>query len=398
MSDTTPSFDGDWSPTHPAWLAAFTEPCSRLHVDPRAAARELSTLYPPEVCRDLARTPEGHALIAPLFADGRAFHMNPAVGGMVLLGHDLAACPGWGVKTGLVAMLRDPKAWHNARLEVGIWAGLTRVGLENRYEESEGRSEPTPDHTFRDGGLTVRLETKALDESRIHRNVATLNNTISIRNSLPGASVDPRAWFGPGDGSAWPTHVLRVRPTADLVQRIGDTDPTAFLVFARDLRARVEEWYRRHLAEIARPPFGGTIEGLGDLLVEPMPADRPGGLLEVVLEHDDRGLVYEVARALRLARASRPQLIERPADVRIVLVWVSATWAPVQHAIRAAAERVMRDPGPYLGLDYLLLMNTRKYFGSEQETTVAVAQLPSARHDIRRLRFLDGLTRWRLML
>ena len=397
MPEMTSLFDGDWSPTQPAWLTALNEPCSRVNVDPMAAARQLSTLYPSSVCRELARTNEGQALIAPLFADGLAFSMSPQVGGMILLGHDLASCPGWETQTGLIGMLRDPRAWHHARLEVGVWSGLTRAGLTNVYEDS-GASDPSPDHTFRDSGLTVRLETKALDESRIHRNLDALHDAISIRGSLRGATANPGAWFGPGDGSAWPAHVLRVRPTADLVHRIADTAPEVFLSLIRDLKPRVDAWYRQHLADIARPPFEGAIDGLGELLVEPMPADRPGGLLEIKLEHDDRGLDYEVTRALRLVRDSRRQLLERPADMRVVLVWVSDIWAPAEHAIQVAARRVLADPGPYLGLEYLLVFSTRKYVGSDPEMKVGVVRLPSARHDIRRLRFPQGLVNWRLML
>ena len=91
-------------------------------------AENLEFLYPPEVCLEGLRKGTLPAGVHELFSPGMCLHKWT----LLFLAHDLAGTPGWRKDTNLVQQLRDFRSFYSRRVEVGVWAGLRRVGYDVR--------------------------------------------------------------------------------------------------------------------------------------------------------------------------------------------------------------------------------------------------------------------------
>lgn len=161
---------------HPTYRSSSATPgggndrtCSRTRSAPRSSSRRRlrsKILYPAEVVTKLAEN-DGAALIVGLFlGEGIA----PGVEDLLLLGADLTLCDGWHKRSKLVAALRSMRGWSGARFEVGIHAGLRRVGLKPIVEPVADKASKAPDFVVPIDGRRVGLELKGIHDPDDERN------------------------------------------------------------------------------------------------------------------------------------------------------------------------------------------------------------------------------------
>jgi len=120
----------------------------------------LEFLYPPEVCAEGLRNGTLPAGVHELFIPGWCHH----VWTLLLLSVDLGLACGWKDDRNLVQSLRSFHSFYSRRVEVGVWAGLRRVGYD--VERPEETSEKTCDFlvTTEVGKVAVEVKTVAIGD------------------------------------------------------------------------------------------------------------------------------------------------------------------------------------------------------------------------------------------
>lgn len=359
----------------PAWLAADS-PAHRLGIDLQRATAELGVLYPPEICRRLAKKLDGQRLIWPLFLSG----WMPDVSRMLFLGADLAECKRWELEPLLVRHLRHVSSWESARFEGGVWAGLRREGLEVRHEVGEGAGH-VADFLVYEEGKRVALEVKSIGIPRQERNHLLLDMTLS------------KALLEAGQFDVAP-HILVTKASADLIVSIRSLSPRQFEAdILPDVHSRVAEWFRRNKSAV-RPGLTGYIEYVGEIVIEA--SDDPqvrGSRIDGV---PVQGLEHIVSQALsEIQKRAVHQVAAHAAEVRAVVAWISAWHAPVTTAIRCLREQIERRPELYRPLDAIVLLNSHRLAG-QCRTEIELLSLPWAPSVIANMRWVNGLTSWQL--
>jgi hypothetical protein len=140
----------------------------------RESADELKKLFPNEYCLKVISCPRSPTVLLGIFSEGFYYHLFPAL----LLGADLSLADGWEKDASLVIAFQNEPASHARRVEVGIWAGMKRAGLEvERISETGER--PTPDFLVKKGIHRAYVEVKCLESSELDSSCSDLNHSLS---------------------------------------------------------------------------------------------------------------------------------------------------------------------------------------------------------------------------
>lgn len=360
--------DGRWweRPT------CFTHPqCRAFVTDLHAVVRELRILFPAEVCLQLARDGHTHHIIGLFY--GAAW--IDAVDEILQLGEDLTLCTGWHDNAKFVADLRKPEAYDAARFEVGVWAGLRRVGLVPTHERAVNKSVPRADFNVVDGGVRVAIELKSLSDPRRDRNVGALDSWLSLLATSTFSEAVGTIELEPGDA----------------LDALLDHDPDSFRAEFHD---RFYDVLRRAVASAVAP---GTvaIDGVGLLHVGPRDPTWTATVYGSwgVRGEDNSSLPHAAHRVLKRVAPACRQLAATEADLRCVVVWGSVAHLPCA-LIKDEIARVLAAGYQIVGLDYLVLLNSHLLGPGPGCTTEAAALMNLGRPDPRTMKWWLGVQSW----
>lgn len=369
--------DFEW-PRHGACWRAPNSAAGKMGIDLDTAQRELEFLYPPTLCRQLVETEHRH-LFNDLFIPPGNWWWR--VERLLRLGSDLAEIPGWRDDSQLVSRLRNIGLFEPARLEVGIWAGLRRVGVDVSYVPAKGGTR-SGDFLFVEDGVRVALEAKEVAASTLDRNEMNIN----------GAIVD--AAFQGRFGDA-PPHSLRFTGCDKLLRDAHDLAPHAF-------RAKYDERLWRAVAAFYEEslPKGltgrtSTVDGLGTFVSETAAVNEGRFGIQNI---EPKTLEYETARVLRPVRYAATQLASHDVDLRVVVVLIPCSTSPVNETL-PRLPHLMSKPDQiemYKSVDAIFLLNSPPRPGGSG-TTAACAELIWTRHRVRPMRWHTGLLAWRVI-
>jgi hypothetical protein len=302
-----------------------------------AAISELRNLFPAEVCIDLVQRGHGARMIGLFLGDG----WYDGVDELLQLGSDLSHCAGWCDDHKLVADLRRVEFYEAARLEVGIWAGLRRVGLAPEREPANNRAAKRADFRVVDGTHRVAMELKSLADPQRARNAELLFSY------LWRAAV-----------TLWSETVgsIELEPSADLDALMYGTAE----VFRRELDARI--WpaiaarLRQHI-DLGRH----EIDGIGVIVVGPRDPTWGWNLAgRTGINNEDEWTVKNAARrVLRCVVSARHQLIATETDLRAAVVWGGFDHSPCRAVADEVAHQIRAgfDVG---AVDYIGILNSHR--------------------------------------
>lgn len=354
---------------------AFTDPfCRKAVLDLEKSLAQLRLLYDDETCRDLVTRGYGRMIIG-LFGG-----FTQRVDMLLQLGADLALCEGWSSRPKLVGDLRSPSGFDGVRLEVGVEAGLRRVGLGPRVEEVADKSLRRADIVVADDGMDVALELKTLADPAFDRNHLIVSNLLGDL-------------FVP---------VVEDGLVGDVTLKLSDD--------AREWLCDHDQFYKRHLprfeAELLaalpqiRPGTTTQLPTIGTVTNEPGPdGDPPGSivggyLVDPGVESDP---VHSVVRALlRVKQRAQRQLTATRADLRVAVIWGSRDALPAEWSAEVCRLLVERDRPTWeaIPIDWVVFLNGHRRGPTGYWTTeLATCRLPNAKQEIP-ARVLRGLTEW----
>jgi hypothetical protein len=354
---------------------AFSDPyCRTVVADLDATLGHLRQLYDDEACLRLVAAGHGR-MVYGLFGG-----FTQWVDRLLQLGADLALCDGWSAREKLAGSLRSPDGFDGARFEIGVWAGLRRVGLVPQVEPAVDLSRPRADFVVHDQGMDVALELKALSDSAFERNRYLVSHVLGNM-------------FIRVDGQG-----LRGNITLKL------SDEAVALLYEH------EDFYERHLprfdAELvaalphARSGTATALPTIGTLIAKHGEAGDPPGSIVGGYQIDageESDPVSRVRRALHRVKQSERQLSATPADLRAVVIYGSMDELPAAWSAEAAghlvgADRATWDPIP---VDWIVFLNghRRSTVTAHWITEIAVCRLPHATSEIPD-RILRGLSEW----
>jgi hypothetical protein len=293
---------------------------------------ELRELFSAEVCIELVRQDQGERVIGLFQGAG----WNDLVDELVQLGSDLSCCPGWSNDATLVANLRQPDAYEAARFEVGVWAGLYRVGLAPEREPAQSRAAKRADFRVRDGRHRVAIELKSLSDPKRSRNLHELYSCLFQAVT-----------------ASWPETIgsIELQPSAEIDALI-DNDTEAF---RREIAARIwpaiDAHFRQGLA-IGRH----EINGVGVIVVGPDgEAAGPNVGPRLSIRNVDEWTIERAAARVvgRVDEACR-QLAATDADLRAVIVWGGLDHFPcgpvADQVVCRIAARLNTNGPDYIGI------------------------------------------------
>lgn len=294
---------------------------------------ELRVLYPADVCQRLACTDAARLVMGLFFGED----WYDGVEEILQLGSDLSWCKGWRTNHQLLEHLRKADGYEPGRFEVGVWAGLARMGLDPHHEVAENAAVRRPDFVFVDGGHRVALELKSLSDPNRTRNVGVLHLCLILR---AGALFSHE-----GRSISW-------EPSPLLEQWLQGTVQS----FEEQMTSRIEPAIA---ASLRRWETAGRyeVEDLGTVVVEG-PGALPGGVCgSITIAGDDEGSIEQAAgRVLRCAVNAQRQLVETPANLRVAVIWGGLDHAPCQAIAAEVARRIAA--GYDLALDYIAILNS----------------------------------------
>lgn len=361
--------DGEW------WerVDCFSHPQCRAFVpDLDAVKEELRVLFPAEVCKTLIKRDQAAHVLPLFFGSGWMDHIDE----LLQLGSDLTLCTGWRHNFKLLADLRNPAAYAAARFEVGVWAGLRRVGLEPDHEVAPNRAQRRPDFMVVDEARRVAIELKSLGDPQRERNEGLLQSRLSFfASSLLSEAI----------GSV----VLEPAEALDAM-----------------LDARVEE-SRELLDDRVWPAISAVLNGpialgrvdveeLGTLVVGPRDPDWPANVMGSVdvkteLAWPQRRVAH---RVLSKVAAAQRQLAATTADLRVVVVWGSFDHVPC-NAICHEISRLVATGHQAGAVDFVGLLNShRRRPGRGWTTEAALLAMREGLPPPASMTWPKGLTKW----
>lgn len=350
--------DFTWSAEH----GPFSEPwCQGLVPNIREATRQLELLYPRDVIERLVRT--GHARLVYGLRGG----FRSLVDEKLQLGADLAWCPGWHERPKLVGDLRSPHGYPRARPEVGIWAGLRRVGLEPRVEQADTPTAKRADWLVLCNGLTLAIELKTLSDPTCERDRTELWFAIA-------ATIEAERY-------GRPPVAVTFRVSA-LIESLMGRDHVRFCL--HDLQTIREEI--RLVSAHIQPGNLVALPTSGELIVQP----APEGTSSYRIETGGIDIERLVGRAAHKVHEAAPQLVATHADLRVAVVLGSREWLPsylAPHVAQKARERFPDDE-----VDWVVVVNE----GLLNDGTWMTDAVQGARREGRQLpgQVLQGLVEW----
>jgi hypothetical protein len=323
--------DGRW------WARpnCLSHPQARSFVDDLdGVVAELRALYPAEVVLELVARGDSSRIIGLFFDDGWCDEVDE----VLQLGHDLRQCGGWDADAKLVADLRANDSYPAARFDVGVWAGLTRVGLKPEREPAEDRAARRADFRVMDGAHRVAIELKSLADPQRARNIRLLDFHISMAVTR-----------------YFPEHVGSVilEPSDDLDAALDET----FDNFHARLDSAIWPALAPHLhkpLEIGRY----TVAGVGTLTVTGKDEGDAGRGIGVITD-DEWTVEYAARRVLGRVVSARRQLVATDADFRAAVIWGGRHHVPC----RAVIDEIDRKShhGFDLGaVDYVVVLNSHR--------------------------------------
>lgn len=377
IAEFRPKYPDDYV-WEPLWLK-HDHAAAQLRIDLLSATEELKQLYPPDECRRLVADGQEDVVAGLYWGEG----WNNDVAHVLCLGADLHVCPNWRDRDGLIKRLRNRDGHRGARFEVGLWAGLTRVGANPAYLDPDPTSK-APDLLLEADGLRIAIEAKAGSVANTRRNFGLLYRWILDAASL-GCAYDVR-------------HLLRFFPDHDLVNAFRTLEPRAFERRYEDrVRQGLARWYSGRVSELAIGPMS-DVPGLGRAQMLEAPRDQdPSSPWNVdIVGIGPSNSAHEVTRAGRKVREAGSQLAIIDADVRVAVVWVSSTDVPATEAVledMAIDLRLHRRPPS--DVDWLALFNSHHTCSGRWSPAVVAASLRSCEYDITQADWYRGLTAWK---
>jgi hypothetical protein len=324
--------DFDWPGRKPS---VFDDPrFSAVVPDRNAAIAEIARLYPADVCRALVE--QGHRwMIQGLFGG-----MFTWADELLLLGADLVLCAGWELRPRLVGRLRSPDGYRGARFEIGVQAGLQRLGYKPLLERDAAARQKQVDLLVRDGPLDVALELKTLSDPSFERNLEELTYQLASVICL-GMGLD---WRGDVD--------LRLSDHAKACLR---KPHVAFFMqhwpeIESELRAAIPRI--RHAVDIPLPT-SGTL-----LVRAPVVVDGFLGSYAIDgVHHLDS--IRLAQRVVHKVRESATQLAGARADLRVAVIFGSAKLLPAGLIADALTAALAAQPDSKIAdaVDWIAIVN-----------------------------------------
>jgi hypothetical protein len=367
----------EWHGDYRWWARpdAFRDPfCLKVVPDLDAALRELQRLYDDGWCRHLVDAGFGRMVVG-LFG-GFTYRVDM----LLQLGADLTLCEGWATRPKLVGDLRSPDGFDGARFEVGVWAGLRRVGLAPRVEEVADKSMRRADFVVSDAGLDVAIELKTLAEPAFER------NRLLVANVLGNLFVP----------------IMHDGLVGDVTLKVSDK--------ARAMLHDHERFYDHHLSRFEselvaalpriRPGTTTQLPTIGTVTNEPCPDGEPPGSVVggyLVDPGEEADPAQNVMRALlRVKQRSQKQLTATSADLRVAVIYGSKDELPALWSADLARVLVERDKATWerIAVDWIVFLNGHRRGPTGRWTTeVEVCRLPNAQREIP-AQVIRGLTQW----
>lgn len=176
-------------PTRVHWfegplIGAARQQAERLGIDIDRARDALEIVYSEPVGNRLLPT-ENAPVVAPLVLRPDEWYYGTAR--ILLLGADLSECNGGRPGRDILNRLRRDDSYEGARLHVGVWAGLARVGLEVETIPRPRDSTPHADLRFNENGEEVVLELTSVDAPLIVRNYRNMEDKLA--HWIPPAQI-----------------------------------------------------------------------------------------------------------------------------------------------------------------------------------------------------------------
>jgi hypothetical protein len=283
------------------------------------------------------------------------------------LGADLACCPGWRERSKLVGDLRSPRGYPRTRPEVGIWAGLRRVGLDPRVEQADTPRAKRADWLVPCDGLNVAIELKTLSDPTYERNQTELWFVLAATIEAERHGCPPLAV------------TLRV---SGLIESLMGRDHVQFCL--QDLPAIREEI--RLASEHIQPGALVALPTSGELVVQP----STEGTSSYRIEAGETDIGRLVGRAAHKVHEAAPQLAATRADLRVAVVLGSREWLPsylAPHVARHAREQFPDDE-----VDWVVVVNE----GQLNDGTWLTDAVQASRRQARLIpdQVLQGLVEW----
>ena len=360
----------------PPWASPESQ-AHKMGIDVARAGAALARLYPPDFCEAMARDGR-QSLILGLFL--RDVQWMPQLEWLMFLGADLAECDGWLDDADLVGKLRNPDNSDAARFEVGVWAGLRRVGLAVEHEPAAEHGRKVADLVVVEGARRIAIEVKAVYSAKRERNAYVLDEAVSLACAF-GGFMD------------YPKHTTALHPSQSVLADVETLEFDQFRSkYSRLVHESVLNTYRRDAVAVAR---GGrfSLGDLGDLEVTADTEWHSSGVEGV----EEKGFVHDIQRALRTHRQARLQVAGYSADVRAVVIRVPSRRIPVEHVHQVLHVLIGRDREKYEGIDALQLVNVG-WHESGSPTRSVLWVPPWADPEIQSMRWPKGVVNWREML
>lgn len=338
--------DGRW------WDRAdcFTHPQARmfaLNLDDVIV--ELRDLYPADICIELVRQGHGACVIGLFLGAG----WTDRVDALLQLGNDLSLCLGWRADSSLVARLRHLDYYEAARFEVGIWAGLHRVGLVPEREPPSKGTAKRADFRVQDGARRVAIELKSLADPQRSSNIDLLRTYLS-------RLVTPL--WSDAVGS------IELNPSAELEKLLRGRSE----VFRKEIDGTI---YAKISACLRQGILVGRyqIEGVGVISVGPRdPTWEPSIAGQLYLDgHDGWTIENAARRVLMCVVDARDQLAATDADFRAAVVWGGWDHSPCD-LVAAEVARQIGAGFSIEGVDYIGIVNSHRRRPQPGWTTEAV--------------------------
>lgn len=358
--------DPDWRSKTPRWLGPDS-PAKSLHIDLQRATNALEKLYPLELCRRWIASQDKYrgelSLTLGLYEPGLCFDLYR----LLRLGDDLSECVGWDRSRELKQRLRSPREHWQARFEVGLWAGMTRAGVEVR--QVPRREGSTTDFLIQEDGLTVALEAKVLGSSDFDRNYRALWDALHYE-----------------DLTSTPPHTFVFKPSPNLLSLMNSKPESFAENICSKIRDSIALWYRSNPIV---PGAHGQVLSFGEFTLGPAEPGR-WGFDPGLKSHGPRDATR---RVLPHARKARKQTAAHKADIRAVAVSLSSWTAPVRKAQRELRKLVQGNADDYERLDWIILMNVHADLKPRVEAVPYKIQ--GLDYDASSLRWFQGLTMWK---
>jgi hypothetical protein len=362
--------DGKWWEREP-W-ARPDSTMSHCVPDPKLAIEQLKILYDARTCQRLVRSTSSHLVTSLFLGPGFVAEIDE----YLQLGFDLSDCAGWETRSNLIGDLRAQRNFDGARFEVGVCAGLARVGLQPELPADQ-KSNKRLDLLCTVDGVRVAIELKGLADPDRDRNVDTLRFVLHhcLRTRFKG--------------------VWEYDFTLTLSDAVQEQLEEQVEIFTTRHLPTLEQEFEAHHAAFA-PNATVALPTLGNLVIAYRPwsagSSYAGSFGILPDETNPHALLW---RAMRKLRYGAGQVTTVGADVRLVVVWGSRAMLPAAWAAEGASSLFLKEPEAWqIPVDWAVFYNAHT-LGRRPGLTIdiATAQFPHSKAPFPSL-VIDALRAW----